>query len=264
MRRAGQGGGQTRIHYHGVDAFVGLWASDTRAMIQMLVEMLREANGSLRKGKYQVDASVQDRCYRAKGGEFLLFAESVSDPSLWERGPSSTKPGLPYGRHLRDIAEAFITVARYELNKGQLVSNQGEMNPKQAFRLEIIDKFDPPKEVVRYYEGLVRWHIFLQDWRGKSVRGMITPRLYLNRILIPFANLSFSGHDNIPLTNKEFARLLTRPSRFLKYWRGKKRRRNKSAGGGSQPNREGPTLWDMKPPSKQDPHARKQDEDRAS
>ncbi len=99
------------------------------------------------------------------------------------------------------------------------------MNPKQAFRLEIIDKFDLSASAFQYYEGLVRWHIFLQDWRGKSVRGMITPRLYLNRILIPFCNLTFSIHDNIQLSNEEFIKLLTKPKAFFEYWE-KKRKKN--------------------------------------
>jgi hypothetical protein len=69
---------------------------------------------------------------------------------------------------------------------------------------------------------LIRWHIFLQDWRGKSVRGMLTPRLYLNRILLPFCNLTFSMHDNIHLTNREFIYLLTKPKNFFEDWKKKK------------------------------------------
>lgn len=212
------------IYYHGIGAFVGIWTSDVRSMIQIFVAMLREANGKLKQGSLPIEKTIQDNCYRNAGGEFLGFAESVKNPSFWEKGPSSTKWGEHYGTHLKDIVETFVKVSRYELTKCPLVSNEGRMNPKQAFRLEIIDKFDLPDSAFQYYEGLVRWHIFLQDWRGKSVRGMITPRLYLNRILIPFCNLTFSSHDNIQLTNEEFIKLLTEPKAFFEYWEKKRKK----------------------------------------
>ncbi len=227
LRKSSEPGGRKRITYHGVEAFVGMWASDIRTMIQMFTDILRDANGQIRQaGGLPIVKDIQDKCYKAKGGEFLAFAKSVTDPQV-VKAPSGEKQ---YGVHLVDVAEAFIKIARYELTKAPLVSNQGKLNPKQAFRLEIIDKFELPESVLRYYQGLVRWHIFLQDWRGKSVRGMITPRLYLNRVLIPFANLTFSSHDNIHLTNKEFGQLLSNPRNFSKYWENKRRKDSKNMG----------------------------------
>lgn len=220
-------GGKTRIYYHGMKAFVGMWSSDIRIMIQMLTDVLREANGALKKKVYRIDKTIQDKVYRSTGGEFLVFSESVTNPSMWEKGPSSIKPDEPYGKRLRNIVEAFVNISRYELTKGMLVSNQGRKNPKQAFRLEIIDKFDLPNDVKDFYHGIVRWHLFLQDWRGKSVRGMVTPRLYLNRVLIPFSNLTFSSHDNIHLTNDEFIILLKDPAHFLQYWKDKRKYKKK-------------------------------------
>ncbi len=211
-------GSPSRVVYHGADTFIGMWSSDIRIMIQMFSDILREANSSLRKGVTVIDKTVQDKIYRTAGGEFLIFTELLNKPSLWERGPSSSRPSGSYGKHLRDIAEAFIHISRYELTKGNLVANQGRQNPKQAFRLEIIDKFELPQEVLDYYEGLIRWHIFLQDWRGKSIRGMITPRLYLNRILIPYSNLTFSAHDNLSFPNQRFVELLKDPKRFISSW----------------------------------------------
>jgi serine/threonine protein kinase len=218
MREAVSSGQKEKILYHGANAFAGMWTSDTRIMIQMFTDILREANGDIREGEIQIKPKIQDRVYRAAGGEFLVFTESVKDPSLWEKESSSIKPKEVYGRRLKDIAEAFVKVSRYELTEGPLISNQGRRNPKQAFRLEIIDKFDLPKKAMSYYEGLIRWHIFLQDWRGKSVRGMITPRLYLNRVLIPYSYLTFSSHDNIQLNNEEFIQLLEKPKDFPTYW----------------------------------------------
>jgi hypothetical protein len=207
-------------------------------MIQMLTDILREVNG---QNTLPIPKTIQDKAYRTKGGEFLVFTESINDPSSWEKAPTSTKPGTFYGTHLRNIAEAFVNVSRYELTQGPLVSNHPHLNPKQAFRLEIIDKFNVPKEAMWFYNGLVRWHIFLQDWRGKSVRGMITPRLYLNRVLIPFANLTFSSHDNIPMTNDEFVSLLLNPRAFLRVW--KEKRTNQMKRSSKRPNK--PTLWDV-------------------
>jgi hypothetical protein len=191
MRKLTGKGNRTRIHYHGAEAFIGMWSSDIRILIQMFADMLREANGSIRNGATLIGKEIQDKCYRTTGGEFLAFAESVNDPSLEEHGSSPTKTRQHYGKHLHDIAEAFVNTSRYELTKGPLVNNQGRRNPKQAFRIEIIDKFEQPDSALQYYYGLVRWHMFFQDWRGKSVRGMITPRLFLNRILIPVSKLTF-------------------------------------------------------------------------
>ncbi|MDO9096690.1 MAG: hypothetical protein Q7U60_01000 [Candidatus Methanoperedens sp.] len=226
MRNAVQAGKDTNILYYGANSFEGMWTSDIRSMIQMFTDMLREANGGLKEGKI-IPEKIQDRIYRAAGGEFLIFTELAKNPFFLENSSSSKKSGEPYGRHLKEIVDAFKDISRFELTTGPLVSNQGRQNPKQAFRLEIIDKFDLPNEVLQYYEGLVRWHIFLQDWRGKSVRGMMTPRLYLNRILIPYCKLTFSTHDNIQLTNMEFVELLKEPKKFLEYWKNKKRNSKK-------------------------------------
>ena len=218
MRDAVQKGIKRTIHYQGLEAFVGMWSSDIRIMIQMFVDMIREANGELKDGATRIKPDIQDKVYRAAGGELLTFTESVKDPTVWERGPYSTKIGEPFGVRLKDIVEAFVNVSRYEMTEGPLVSNQGRKNPKQAFRLEIIDKFALSQDTAKYYDGLVRWHIFLQDWRGKSVRGMITPRLYLNRVLLPYSKLTFSSHDNIHMTNDQFRRLLSSPKQFSKEW----------------------------------------------
>ncbi len=238
MRSSAQKGGKKSVVYWGASAFLGMWSSDIRTMIQMLTDMLREANGSIKKGQLQIEPSIQNKWYRAAGGEFLVFAESVRDPSYWEKGPSSTVPGERYGTHLRNVVEAFVNVSRFELTLGALVSNQERINPKQAFRLEIIDKLDLSASAIKYYQGLVRWHIFLQDWRGKSVRGMITPRLYLNRILIPYSYLTFSSHDNIHLSNQEFISLLVDPKHFLKYWKAKRQKGKRTSA------KSDPTLWD--------------------
>ena len=231
MREASKRGGKRKIEYQGINAFVGMWSSDTRTMIQMFVDILREAeNEANEDGFIPVDSHIQDRVYRAAGGEFLKFMESVTNPSTWEKNKHeiSTKLGGRFGIHLKNIVEAFVNVSRYEMTQGSLVSNQPRKNPKQAFRIEILDKFELTEgKGLNYYSGLTRWHIFLQDWRGKSIRGMLTPRLFLNRLLIPYTNLTFSSHDSIALNNDEFIKLLTEPKLFYKYWKEKRKMKSK-------------------------------------
>jgi len=242
MREAVQEGHRQSVVYHGMDAFVGMWASDMRIMIQIFTDMLRDSRNSINKGKYIIPEKIQDKAYRTAGGEFLVFTEFLVNPSVLKKIATKKKKGDIYGKHLRDIVEAFVNVSRYELTEGKLVKNEGILNPKQAFRLEIVDKFNLPDEILEYYEGLVRWHIFLQDWRGKSVRGMITPRLFLHRVLIPYTQLTFSSHDNIHLKNKELISLLKRPTAFFNYW--KKKRKKKILENSKRTNGEQPTFWD--------------------
>jgi hypothetical protein len=239
MRAAAQSKGKHPILYHGMEAFAGLWTSDFRTIIQVFVDMLRESSERFMLPATEhvlIEPKIQDKIVRAKGGEFVIFCESLTNPDQWHMRIHTRKKLENYGRHLRDIVEAFIAVSRWELTQGELVSNQGTLNPKQAFRLEILDKFELPKTALPYYDGLVRWHVFLQDWRGKSARGMLTPRLFLNRILIPYANLSFSTHDNIGLTNEEFIMLLQSPKIFPQYWERKQRRAKKRPSHENQSN----------------------------
>jgi hypothetical protein len=222
IRNSANSSPKKKINYYGVEAFVGMWASDIRIMIQMFVDMLRENQTKFKNGELIVSEKIQDKVYRSAGGEFLAYTASVPNPSFLEKRQISLQKNTSFGTQLKDIVEAFINVSKYELTQGELVSNQEQRNPKQAFRLEIIDKFDLDSEVQDFYDGLVRWHIFLQDWRGKSVRGMITPRLFLNRVLIPHSQLTFSSHDNIHINNHELMRLLKEPKSFLEYWKKKK------------------------------------------
>lgn len=210
--------GIKKVLYHGLDIFVGMWTSDIRMMVEVFVDMLRESNGGLTPKNSQIPIEVQNRCYRNQGGDFLSFAQSIRDPELMREGTNKRLRGEQYGNHLKNIVEAFVKVSRYELMSGSIIDNQGTLSPIQAFRIEILDSFKISDKVKAYHQGLIRYHIFLQDWRGKSQRGMLIPRLYLNRILLPYVNLTFSSHDHIRLTNDEFNNLLEEPTKFYDYW----------------------------------------------
>lgn len=97
-------GGRKRILYHGADAFAGVWASDIRIMIQMFSDMLREANSALRTGSRLIDKVIQDKVYRSAGGEFLVFAESVTNPAFGRE--DQVLHGQ--GNHMGSISETLL------------------------------------------------------------------------------------------------------------------------------------------------------------
>ena len=69
-------------------------------------------------------------------------------------------------------------------------------------------------QLYEYYKGLIRYGVFIRDYRGKSVRGQAVPRLYLRGLLIPYFTLSFSKRDSISLNWEEFCKLLENPLDF--------------------------------------------------
>ena len=226
-----------KVLYHGVKVFVGLWTSDIRTMVEMFNDMLRAANGTLSTANPMISKQIQDQCMRIQGGEMMTFTQSIRDYELWKQTSGKKDRAEKFGNHLKSIVEAFIGVSRYELLKGKLIGNQGNENPKQAFRIEIIDSFEVDPAVKGYLEGLVRYHIFLQDWRGKSQRGMLTPRLYLNRTFLPYGGLTLSSHDHIQLKNVELMLLLRKPTEFVHYWKLKRKgqaEKGKQSGGRGQ------------------------------
>lgn len=211
--------------YFGQKAFVGMWSSDLRSMIQLFNELLR---ASLVDGKYVVpiERTIQHKKYSEAGGEFLSVTENLRVGGFWDDDPKAGHIPKEIGTVLRNVAQAFIAVSRYELVEGTLIDNQGAQNPRQALRIEILDEFELGDRARKIYQALLRWHVFLPDWRGRSVRGFMVPRLFLNRRLVPYARLSFSGKDSISLRSSEFEKLLQDPLHFEKYWRGKTKKKS--------------------------------------
>lgn len=208
--------------YWGTRTFVGAWSSDIRSSIQLFSEILRDYR-SRKLNILPIDPTIQHKRFIDSGGEFLALTESVSSPSYWQDHLPSKTSLNHFGKKLRSIAQAFLSVSRYELMEGALIDNQGNLVPKQAFRIEIVDDLSMSDRLLPYFHGLIRWHVFLQDWRGRSVRGVLTPRLFLNRRIIPYARLTFSSHDSIQMSNSEFNQLLENPTKFPAYWRKKRK-----------------------------------------
>jgi hypothetical protein len=157
---------------------------------------------------------MQDKVFRREGGEFLHLLEACTRTSQRDEPHFDS-----WGKHLVKVAQGFKEIALYELRTRQGGREGRPDEPKQAFRIEIVDQFtlkDVEREV---YEDLVRYGVFLRDDRGKSIRGAIIPRLYLRRLLIPYFTLTFSKVDNIPMNCGGFKRLLMEPENFAKNWK---------------------------------------------
>lgn len=224
--------------YFGQKAFVGMWSSDLRSMIQLFNELLR---ASTVEGKYVVPVgrTIQHKKYSEAGGEFLSVTENLRIGGFWDDEPGSGYLPKEIGTVLRNVAQAFIAVSRYELTEGLLIDNQGALNPRQALRIEILDEFGLSDRARKIYQALLRWHVFLPDWRGRSVRGFMVPRLFLNRRLVPYARLSFSGKDSISLRSEEFEQMLLDPLHFERYWRKKAKKQST----GSPSDQQGELGW---------------------
>jgi len=83
-----------------------------------------------------------------------------------------------------------------------------------AFRIEVTDEFRVEGLAAEVYKDLIRYGMFMRDARGKSVRGAFVPRLYLRRLLLPYATLALSKRDSVQMNCDWFCRLLLKPDRF--------------------------------------------------
>src|SRR5207247_2377718 len=99
--------------------------------------------------------------------------------------------------------------------------NEEGSPPKQATRIEPYEPFSLSAAAQHLYDELLRYSVFIEDFRGKSRRGSVVPRLYLRRFLIPHFNLTFSTRDSIELEPPDFETFLCDPKRFEQNFRPK-------------------------------------------
>jgi hypothetical protein len=118
--------------------------------------------------------------------------------------------GGSYGRHLKAVIETIAEAARALLLGPPYMMADREV-PRMAFRVEILDdlRLKPLEQVI--LTDLLRYGLLLSDYRGKSVRGALVPRLYLRRLLLPICLLPLSKRDSVQLNSRELGRLLTYP-----------------------------------------------------
>ena len=213
---------KNNVSYYGCEVFVSMWSGDTRSMVriaQSLLEQLPTTN----ELELPIDKAGQDRVFRKTGGEFLHSLKACT------RTERDSKNKLPthiksWGDHLVKITEVFKEMCLHELRTRD-GGRKGRNEPKQAFRVELVDEFSLEGIEKEIYEDLIRHGVFLRDDRGKSIRGGIIPRLYLRRLLIPYFTLTFSTIDNIALNASGLNNLLNNPEELFRNWKDKKIRK---------------------------------------
>lgn len=203
------------VLYHGREVFLNMWSGDTRSMVKILQNLLHQLPAN-QTPELPINPKLQNKVFRNTGGEFLHFLKACMRTGR-KGGPDLPPHITSWGEHLVKIAEAFKEIALHDLRTRE-GGRKGRHEPKQAFRIEIIDRLSLQGIEKEIYEDLVRYGVFLRDDRGKSIRGAIIPRLYLRRLLIPYCTLTFSKIDNIAMNSSAFSRLLITPEEFLPIW----------------------------------------------
>jgi tRNA A-37 threonylcarbamoyl transferase component Bud32 len=214
---------KARVLYHGAHVFCDLWSSNTREMITLFADLVgaipaRALPDDSRSAvaKSLVSPEEQDRLFRGAGSRFRDLLVSATDPT--RRLYQIAHGDRSYGEHLQKIADAFHEMADHDLQTKHS-KNGPNFPPKQARRIEIADvSHDLPDEVVPIYRGMIRYGVFIRDWRGKSARGKAVPRLVMRGILIPYYTLTFSRRDSITLEWDEFCAFLREPKDFAAKW----------------------------------------------
>lgn len=209
------------VTYCSWDTVVDLCSGDIADILRLVRDMFSFAE--LSSEMTLISCQTQDKAMREAGQKFLAKIEAVPDT----------------GRELAKIAQAFGKVANHYL-KTRNSRNEKTCPPMQAFRIEVREtpdftvdekqmKFGKPiydaAKARRYYQDLLKYGIFIRDVRGKSIRGEVTPRLYLRRLLIPTFLLTPSKRDSLSLEKHVFIMFLTDPERFERYMKSKPIRR---------------------------------------
>lgn len=177
-----------------------LCSGDVHFLIDLAGKMVAAVGGADQL-KAAVDApaiapDIQYKTIRREGGNFLKNLRA-----------------LPKGPALVEIVEAFGNVAASYIRHRDS-KNEAGAPPHQASRIEPYEDPNLSGEAKAIYDDLLRYSVFLEDVRGKSRRGLVVPRLYIRRFLIPFFNLTFSKRDSLELNVDELNELLLRPRQF--------------------------------------------------
>ena len=170
-----------------------------------------------------ISAQTQDHVLRETGGRLLYMLGDTTNPN---RVNYSRKGNETYGEHLRQIVSAFQKIAYHDL-KTKNSKNQRSIPPKQARKIELTASGILNEEADAYYKGLIRYGVFIQDYRAKSVRGTAAQRLYLRSMLIPYCRLTFSRRDCITMDWESFENFILNPENFAKKYINKGKSNNK-------------------------------------
>lgn len=222
--------------YYGIGDFCSIWSSDIRELIKIFAEMIsKQGEASIEEKRQKefnencqpiIDYKIQDQVLREAGGRFIDALPTAVNPSRRKE----RKNKKIYGEHLFDIVMAVQEMAYFDLqNKNS--KNQDRVPPKQARKIELTSaNGELSEEAKDYYRGLIRYGVFVQDHRAKSVRGTVATRLYIRSLLIPYCRITFSKRDCITLDWDEFEKLLLTPNDFKAEYK-KKNKKNKEIEG---------------------------------
>ena len=184
----------------GVETLGKLCSGDIFYIISLVERMVSLAGGA----QYiagsdipRVTPKLQLKAIKEEAGVFLKNLESATEN----------------GKQLVAVVNAFGYAANYYLLHKNSKNEEG--NPiHQANRIEPLEALALSPESNPIFKELLRYSLFFLDYRGKSQRGDIVPRLLLRRCLIPFFNLTFNKRDSIRLNNERINLLLMSPDEF--------------------------------------------------
>ncbi len=191
----------SKLQIWGKESLCKLCSGDIHYVINLVGDMVKAAGGAAALTKVtepiKLSPSVQNRAIREGAGGFLRNLRGVPQ----------------HGEKLVAIVEAFGNVA-HSLIRHRISKNEEGTPPHQATRIEPYEPFALGVDAQRLYDELLRYSVFIEDFRGKSRRGKVVPRLYLRRFLIPHFNLTFSTRDSVELEPGAFEQFLLKPKEF--------------------------------------------------
>lgn len=190
----------------GKEILCSLCSGDIHYLINIVRNMVALSGYPLKstkgKGALKIPPTKQNQAIREEAGRFLKNLR-----------------GIPRrGEQLVSIVEAFGQVSHSHIKYLNSTNEKGTP-PKQASRIEPYENFSLSENARELYDELLRYSVFIEDFRGKSRRGSVVPRLFLRRFLIPHFNLTFSTRDSIELEPEDFEKFLMNPKGFEQQWR---------------------------------------------
>jgi len=179
-----------------------LCSGDIYYIIELVGKMVSKAGGSEKlaesKESPKINKGLQKRAIREEAGLFLDNLRRIEG-----------------GENLVKVVTAFGNVAHSYL-KFRDSKNEASRPPYQASRIEPMEELNLSNDAQKIYTELLRYSLFVEDPRGKSIRGKVVPRLYLRRSLLPHFNLTFSTRDSLLLETEKIEELLLYPEEFEK------------------------------------------------
>ena len=190
-----------RLKHWGKQTLGNLCSGDIHYVINLVRTMAMTPEGTqgveVSGDSPRITIDRQDKAIRDEAGKFL----------------KNLSGSCEHGDKLVAIVSAFGKVA-YSYLKFKDSQNESGHPPYQATRVEPYEPLRLTGEAGRLYDELLRYSVFIEDYRGKSRRGDVVPRLFLRRFLIPHFNLTFSTRDSIQLEPDDFDLMLVNPSEF--------------------------------------------------